>query len=108
MVVSRERVWLRRRRALANRIGGGVPHAARLRHSRSSRVGTGEPTSLGVDGAAIPVRKYVVDGKTRYTVWLNSHNLPVKFAVDDNAGQATFTSAKCVSCKPLISQMGMR
>jgi hypothetical protein len=108
MVVSRERVWLRRRRALANRIGGGVPHAARHRHSRSSRVGTGEPTSLGVDGAAIPVRKYVVDGKTRYTVWLNSHNLPVKFAVDDNAGQATFTSAKCVSCKPLISQMGMR
>jgi hypothetical protein len=85
-----------------------VPHAARHRHSRSSRVGTGEPTSLGVDGAAIPVRKYVVDGKTRYTVWLNSHNLPVKFAVDDNAGQATFTSAKCVSCKPLISQMGMR
>jgi hypothetical protein len=72
------------------------------------RVGTGEPTSIGVDGAAIPVRKYVVDGKTRYTVWLNSHNLTVKFAVGDDAGLATFTLAKCVSCNPLISQMGTR
>jgi hypothetical protein len=58
--------------------------------------------------AAIPVRKYAVDGKTRYTVWLNSHNLPVKFAVGDDAGLATFTLAKCVSCNPLISQMGTR
>lgn len=72
------------------------------------RVSAGEPTSLGIDGAAVPVRKYVVEGKTRYTVWLNSHNLPVKFAVDDDAGQAIFTLAKCVSCNPLISQMGMR
>ncbi len=71
-------------------------------------VSGGEPGSLDIDGEPVPVRKYVVDGKTRYTVWLNARNLPVKFVVDDDAGQATFTLARCVSCGAPVARLGMR
>ena len=71
----------------------------------------GEPTSVTIDGAPVPVRKYVVNGKTRYTVWLDQRNVAVMYVVDDSAGQTTFTLAKCISCKQLsrtqIYQLGM-
>jgi hypothetical protein len=71
------------------------------------RLSGGEPSSLNIAGTSIPVRKYILDGKTRYTVWVDSRDLPVKFVVDDSSGQATFTLAKCVSCTPQISRLGM-
>jgi Domain of unknown function (DUF6134) len=70
------------------------------------RVSGGMPASVIIDGVPIAVRKYVVDGKTRYTVWLDSRNLPVMFVVDDHAGQAIFTLAKCVSCDSRVSRPG--
>lgn len=69
------------------------------------RISGGERTSVTIAGAPVPVRKYVLDGTTRYTVWLDSRNLPVKFVVDDSTGQATFTLAKCVSCTTQISRL---
>lgn len=70
------------------------------------RLSGGEPASVTIDGAPIPARKYVLSGKTRYTVWLDSRNLPVRFVIDDSAGQATFTLAKCISCDTQISRLG--
>jgi hypothetical protein len=71
------------------------------------RLSGGAPTSLDIAGTALPVRKFILDGKTRYTVWVDSRNLPVKFVIDDSTGQATFTLAKCVSCTPQISRLGI-
>ena len=71
------------------------------------RVSGGQPTSITIAGAPLPVRKYILDGNTRYTVWLDSRNLPVKFVVDDSTGQATFTLTRCVSCTTQISRLGM-
>ncbi len=70
------------------------------------RVSGGTPTTITVAGVAVPVRKYVLDGSARYTVWLDSRNLPVMFAVEDGSGRATFTLAKCISCDPAISRLG--
>ena len=72
------------------------------------RVSGGEATSLMIDGRPVPVRKYDLDGKTRYTVWLDSRNLPVMFGIDDSTGQATFTLTKCVSCEAMGYRLGMR
>jgi hypothetical protein len=70
------------------------------------RVSGGEPTSVVIGGAPTPARKYVMDGKTRYTVWLDSRNLPVMFAIDDSTGQTVFTLAKCISCNLPIAGLG--
>lgn len=71
------------------------------------RVSGGEATSLIMDGTPVPVRKYNLDGKTRYTVWLDLRNLPVMFVIDDNTGRATFTLAKCVACDATGYRLGM-
>ncbi len=71
------------------------------------RVSGGAPTMAVIGGTAIATRKYTLDGKTRYTVWLDSRNVPVKFVIDDSTGLATFTLAKCVSCDLPISRLGM-
>jgi hypothetical protein len=71
------------------------------------RVSGGEATSLIIDGTPVPVRKYNLDGETRYTVWLDSRNLPVMFVIDDNTGRATFTLAKCVACGATGYRLGM-
>jgi hypothetical protein len=68
-------------------------------------VSEGNSTSVSINGRTVPVREYVVDGRTRYTVWLGPHNLPVMFVVDDDAGQATFTLANCSPCDPATSQL---
>jgi hypothetical protein len=71
------------------------------------RVSGGEATSLIMDGTPVPVRKYDLDGKTRYTVWLDSRNLPVMFAINDSTGRTTFTLAKCVACDTTGYRVGM-
>jgi hypothetical protein len=71
------------------------------------RVSGGAMTTIIIAGAPMPVRKYILDGKTRYTVWLDSRNVPVRFVIDDSTGEATFTLAKCVSCGAAVSQLGM-
>ena len=58
------------------------------------RVSSGAPTTAVIGGAPIATRKYILDGKTRYTVWLDSRSVPVMFVIDDSTGQATFTLAK--------------
>lgn len=72
------------------------------------RVSGGAATSITLDGAVVPVRKYVLAGDTRYTVWLDWRNLPVMFAIDDGNGRATFTLAKCISCDPGITRSSLR
>jgi hypothetical protein len=61
-----------------------------------------------IDGNPIPVRKYTLDGKTRYTAWLDSRNVPVMFAIGNSIGEATFTLARCVSCNAATYRLGTR
>src|SRR5262252_3227088 len=72
------------------------------------RVGSGQETAVKIDNANIPAVKYEVDGSTKYTVWLDSRSVPVKFLVDDDTGKVTFTLAKCVGCNAEISQLEKR
>jgi hypothetical protein len=62
------------------------------------RVSGGEQTTVKIDGASIPARKYDVDGKPRYSVWRDARGVPVMFAIDDDSGKITFTLSKCVRC----------
>ncbi|MFZ3235167.1 MAG: DUF6134 family protein [Stellaceae bacterium] len=71
------------------------------------RVSGGGLTSVVIGGAPVAARKYILDGKTRYTVWLDSRNVPVMFVIDDSTGKATFTLTKCVSRDPALSRVGM-
>jgi len=73
------------------------------------RVSGGEQTTVKIDGASIPARKYDVDGKPRYSVWLDARGVPMMFAIDDDTGKITFTLSKCVRCGLVdLSQMGLR
>jgi hypothetical protein len=72
------------------------------------RISGGAPTSVVIDGTSIPVHKYILDGRTRYTAWLDARNLPVMFAIEDNAGEATFTLTRCAPCKVAAYRLGMR
>jgi hypothetical protein len=72
------------------------------------RISGGASTSVVIDGTPIPVREYILNGKTRYTAWLDSRNLPVMFAIEDSTGEATFTLARCVSCEAASYRLGMR
>ena len=72
------------------------------------RVGSGQETTLKIDGATIPAVKFEIDGSTRYTVWLDGRGVPVQFVVDDDTGKVTFTLAKCVHCGPEPTQLGTR
>jgi Domain of unknown function (DUF6134) len=66
----------------------------------------GEPTQVAVGSETVAARKYEVDGKTKYTVWLDGRGVPVKFVADDNTGKVTFTLAKCVHCSPAPVELG--
>ena len=72
------------------------------------RVGSGQETTVKIDGAAIPTVKFDIDGSTKYTVWLDGRGVPVKFVADDDSGKVTFTLAKCVGCGPELTQIGKR
>jgi Family of unknown function (DUF6134) len=58
------------------------------------RVSGGSETTVAIDGATIPARQYQIEGETRYKVWIDQHDIPVKFAVDDDSGEVTFTLEK--------------
>ncbi|MGH7046297.1 MAG: DUF6134 family protein [Stellaceae bacterium] len=68
----------------------------------------GEPAVVPIDGVPVRTRQYEVAGSTRYTVWLDSQGVPVRFDVDDNSGKITFTLAHCLGCGPIGSQLGMK
>jgi hypothetical protein len=72
------------------------------------RVGSGQDTTVKIDGAVIPAVKFEINGSTRYTVWLDVRGVPVMFLVDDDTGKVTFTLAKCVHCGSELTQMGTR
>jgi Family of unknown function (DUF6134) len=73
------------------------------------RVGSGQETTVKIDGATIPAVKFEIDGSTRYTVWLDGRGVPVQFVVDDDTGKVTFTLAKCVHCGgPELTQLGTK
>jgi len=72
------------------------------------RVGTGQETTVKIDGATIPAVKFEIDGRTKYTVWLDGRGVPVKFIADDDTGKVTFTLARCISCGPETTQLGTR
>jgi hypothetical protein len=73
------------------------------------RIGSGQETTVKIDGATVPAVKFEIDGSTRYTVWLDAQGVPVQFVVDDDTGKVTFTLDKCVHCGgPELSQLGTR
>jgi Family of unknown function (DUF6134) len=72
------------------------------------RVGSGQETTVKIDGATIPAVKFEIDGSTKYTVWLDGRGVPVKFIADDDTGKVTFTLVKCISCGPETTQLGTR
>ena len=69
------------------------------------RVGTGQETTVKLDGGTVPAVKYEIDGGTKYTVWLDARGVPVKFLVDDDTGKVTFTLEKCLHCNIDVSQL---
>jgi hypothetical protein len=66
----------------------------------------GKPAAVTIDGSPVPTRKYEVDGQDRYTVWIDSRGIPVKFEAPDNSGTVTFTLARCVRCGLDGAQLG--
>ena len=73
------------------------------------RVGSGQETTVKIEGSTVPAVKFEIDGSTRYTVWLDGRGVPVMFVADDDTGKVTFTLAKCVHCGgPELSQLGTR
>jgi hypothetical protein len=69
------------------------------------RVGAGQETTVKLDSGTVPAVKYEIDGATKYTVWLDTRGVPVKFLVDDDTGKVTFTLAKCLHCNIDVSQL---
>jgi hypothetical protein len=53
-----------------------------------------EQTEVKVNDVTIPARKYRIDGATKYSVWIDQHDVPVKFTVNDNSGEVTFVLQK--------------
>ena len=55
------------------------------------RVSAGSETTVVINDATVAARQYQIEGETRYKVWIDQHDIPVKFAVDDDSGEVTFT-----------------
>jgi len=72
------------------------------------RISGGETAVVPINGVPVRTRQYEVDGSARYTVWLDSQGVPVRFIVDDDSGKVTFTLAHCLGCGPDGSQLGMK
>jgi hypothetical protein len=58
------------------------------------RVTGGSETAVAINGGTIPARRYQIDGATQYKIWIDQHDIPVMFAVDDDGGEVTFTLEK--------------
>ncbi len=57
-------------------------------------VTNGGQTNVDIDGASTPVREYDISGTTKYKVYIDNHDIPVMFIVDDDSGKVTFTLKK--------------
>jgi hypothetical protein len=57
-------------------------------------VSGGGQTNVTIDGASTSVREYDITGATKYKVYIDNHDVPVMFVVDDDSGQVTFTLKK--------------
>jgi hypothetical protein len=58
------------------------------------RVSGGSETTVAINDATIPARQYQIDGTTQYKIWIDQHDIPVMFVVDDDSGEVTFTLEK--------------
>jgi Family of unknown function (DUF6134) len=58
------------------------------------KVTGGKETNITVDGASTTVREYQITGSTKYKIWIDKHDVPVMFMVDDDSGEVTFTLKK--------------
>jgi hypothetical protein len=56
-------------------------------------VGIGPPKTvvLTIDGKPINAREYEIRADPAYKIWLDAHDVPVMFTVDDESGLVTFT-----------------
>lgn len=70
-------------------------------------VSGGSAASVTLNNATIPARRYDVNGKTKYTVWLDQRGVPLKFVVDDDSGKVTFTLTGCSNCGVEVSDAGL-
>jgi hypothetical protein len=50
--------------------------------------------TISVDGNKVKVREYEITGTTHYKIWIDKQDIPVKFIVDDDSGEVTFTLKK--------------
>ena len=57
-------------------------------------VSGGGQTNVSVGGASTSAREYDIAGATKYKVYIDSHDVPVMFVVDDDSGEVTFTLKK--------------
>jgi hypothetical protein len=58
------------------------------------KISGGGETNLTVDGASVTAKEYEISGSTHYKIWIDKHDIPVMFVVDDDSGQVTFTLKK--------------
>jgi hypothetical protein len=58
------------------------------------KVSVGGETNVSVDGASTIAKEYDITGSTNYKIWIDKHDVPVMFMVDDDSGQVTFTLKK--------------
>lgn len=82
----------------ANFIGSNTmmrPDNGKLEQVSVSSAGQ-SPVTL--NNATIPARRYDVNGKTRYSVWLDARGIPLKFVVQEETGTVTFTLTHCTNC----------
>jgi hypothetical protein len=89
----------------ANFIGSSTMMRPDTGQVEQVRISGGNETAVTIAGSTIPVRKYEVDGKNRYTVWLDRRGLPVEFVADDDSGKVTFTLDKCDRCNLDVSYL---
>jgi hypothetical protein len=57
-------------------------------------VSGGGQTNVSVDGASTTAKEYEITGSSKYKIWIDNHDVPVMFMVDDDSGQVTFTLKK--------------
>jgi hypothetical protein len=55
------------------------------------RIGAPHRALTIIDAMTIPTREYAITADPSYRVWLDDHDVPVKFTVADESGLVTFT-----------------
>jgi hypothetical protein len=58
------------------------------------KIDRGNETTISVAGNKVKVREYEISGSTHYKIWIDKQDIPVKFIVDDDSGEVTFTLKK--------------